>query len=328
MPFTLLQVSSVAERCYLIEALYWLAFRHFPLALYSPNGVDERQDRENLEGLDPHLPWDMTISDEECRLVGIQADPRYEELITGDFHQEPDRIRDLLARLKNLPKEELATLEKQLEESIPFYERVSLFEAELEIYLDLYKSQLFVSLREGTVTASGLMLPDSTIERSRAQLEDSGWSDWEKQDWQAIPPSAWRSFAIHWEESWLEASPRAFSHVLIERESLFGAFPVPSGEQVEGVVKVGDSYVLRSSEKPPLSGSTRRGRPPFEWDAFHVEVARRIHQRQVPRKREAFVAEMQAWCKAAWEKDVGRSTVLQKLRLYDDVLKALSEKPS
>jgi hypothetical protein len=39
-----------------------------------------------------------------------------------------------------------------------------------------------------------------------------------------------------------------------------------------------------------------RGRPPFNWESFHVEIAMRIKSNSFPEKQEALIADMQKWC--------------------------------
>lgn len=47
-------------------------------------------------------------------------------------------------------------------------------------------------------------------------------------------------------------------------------------------------------------------------------MAGRVQRGPLPAKQEALIAEMQDWCKAKWGLDVGRSTLLQKLKPYYD----------
>jgi hypothetical protein len=66
--------------------------------------------------------------------------------------------------------------------------------------------------------------------------------------------------------------------------------------------------------------SKLRGRPPFNWGAFHVEIAMRIKSNSFPEKQEALIADMQKWCCENWQQEVGRSTILQKVKPYYDAL--------
>ena len=47
--------------------------------------------------------------------------------------------------------------------------------------------------------------------------------------------------------------------------------------------------------------------------------------RRPSRKQEAFIAEMQQWCRQRWDRDVARSTLLQKVKPYYDALIRKSE---
>ena len=74
-----------------------------------------------------------------------------------------------------------------------------------------------------------------------------------------------------------------------------------------------------------VSRSGKRGRPAYDWDTFHLQMARRCKEGSLPTKQEALIAEMQAWCLTAWGRSVGRSTLLQKIRPYYDAFVRKSE---
>jgi hypothetical protein len=75
MPFTVLVPHALAERCYLSEALLWVALSRFPLAYILENGVDAREEPKLIEGAEPSHPYSETITDEECTRVGLPPNP-------------------------------------------------------------------------------------------------------------------------------------------------------------------------------------------------------------------------------------------------------------
>src|SRR5580700_5540380 len=94
---TILVPNEISEWCYLNEALYWVAIQRFPLAQGTENGVDQRQDREYVEGIDPNLPFDLTPTSVDCERAGISSNPIWEDILSGDsYHPEPSSIRELL----------------------------------------------------------------------------------------------------------------------------------------------------------------------------------------------------------------------------------------
>jgi hypothetical protein len=104
-------------------------------------------------------------------------------------------------------------------------------------------------------------------------------------------------------------------------------FPPPAAEPVDGVARMANDLVQPPDGDSRPAARAARGRPPLDWTTFHVEVARRIKEDTLPIKQEAGIAEMQEWCKARWHHDVGRSTVLQKLKPYYDAFLRQSQKP-
>jgi hypothetical protein len=63
-----------------------------------------------------------------------------------------------------------------------------------------------------------------------------------------------------------------------------------------------------------------KGRPPFDWDSFHVEMARIYSEKGLPAKQESLIEDMKKWCRGTWGRDVGRSTLLQRIKPYYDRL--------
>jgi hypothetical protein len=109
---------------------------------------------------------------------------------------------------------------------------------------------------------------------------------------------------------------------LVSFEQVLAAFPAevhPEGQ----AVRIGDCYQIQ--DRQAVARGTKRGRPAFDWDSFHLEMAKRLRVNNLPRKQEALIAEMQVWCLQAWGSDVGRSTLLQKIRPYYSAFMRLSE---
>jgi hypothetical protein len=75
---TFLQPVLVPERCYLFEALLWVAFQRLPILTTDHEGVDIRQSAENRESGEAGYAVkviDDYIFDEECDRAGIPQDP-------------------------------------------------------------------------------------------------------------------------------------------------------------------------------------------------------------------------------------------------------------
>jgi hypothetical protein len=70
--------------------------------------------------------------------------------------------------------------------------------------------------------------------------------------------------------------------------------------KVYGVFLVAGQRVAKENLEEETLRRKATGRPPFKWDEFHVEIARRLKSTELPAKQEAFIAEMQQWCSQKW----------------------------
>lgn len=322
--FTILVPNALAERCYLPEALLWLAVYRFPLAEILENGVDARESMERIDGCEPTDSYLDTLSDEECARVGLPPNPTFEEMVSGDVHLEPEMLRSILKIRRGADR---AKLERDLEESITFHERRDAWDLECKSFLDRYKAKLFLALREGTLAASGKRLPKATYSESMEQFDDEGYGNWFLEPWVAIPSSFWISDAIDWGNSDAEGRGVAYSLILIRTRELLQCFPPPPSEPINDVVKVGGTLVRSNEAALQAIKRSFTGRPSLNWDQFGVEVARRVKAGNLPEKQEAFIAEMQLWCRERWNREVARSTLLQKIKPYYDEFVRVSKTP-
>jgi hypothetical protein len=70
-----------------------------------------------------------------------------------------------------------------------------------------------------------------------------------------------------------------------------------------------------------------RGRPPFPWDPFHIEVATLLLRNELPEKKEAAIEYFQGWFLREHGIEVGRSVIGDKLKpYYDKFIKARGQK--
>ena len=317
MPLTVLVPHALADRCYLSEALLWVAVTRFPLGFIAENGVDARVEPEYIEGLDSYLPFEEPVNDEECKSVGLPPNPEYEAHEAGQWHQTPEHIRKLL-QYDSIDESHRAELEQELQVSIAFERRCEAWDAEFNSFADFHKAKLFLSLREGRLPASGKMLARNSYSESLSHLKATDWEGWDNVTWVPIPSDFWITDKIDWKESRAEGRGPARCLILVETEALLKCFPPPVAGQPGNVAKIAHNLILIGDDAVDTQSSARRGRPAFDWDAFHLEITRRLLANRLPKKQEALVAEMQAWCSEAWRRDVGRSTILQKVKPYYD----------
>jgi hypothetical protein len=316
---------AVAARCYLQEALLWVAVNRYPIAHFPEHSIDAREDDEYVEGLEPYIPNDEPLSSDECAAAGLSSNPEREDFDTGDFHQTPENLR-MIHQMVGLPDDDRKRIERELIEAEAFDERQKAWDAEFESYLDAPKARLFLALREGRVGAVGKPLPLPTYEASLVNLEAQQWEGWDNVGWQPIAHGFWISTKIDWFGCRADGKGRAYGLILVDCEQLFEHFPARVERLDQVVGKVGNALVLDDGPRTTAPRGLPRGRRPMDWDAFHLEVAQRLQEGALPAKQEAFVAEMQDWCRANWRKDVGRSTILSKLKPYYDAFVRTSGK--
>ena len=63
MCLTVLLPHEVAARCFISEALLWIAFRRLPLRYYGEHEEDGRLNLEDSEGLDPAIVEEPVTDD-------------------------------------------------------------------------------------------------------------------------------------------------------------------------------------------------------------------------------------------------------------------------
>jgi hypothetical protein len=93
-------------------------------------------------------------------------------------------------------------------------------------------------------------------------------------------------------------------------------YPIPDLPEVGSVKKLCDTYILDRQNLEDAPVQARRGRPPFPWEEFHVEVAALIQKNALPEKKEAAIAHFERWFRAKLGISVSRTAIGQKLKPY------------
>lgn len=301
------------ERCYLSEALYWIAFNRFPVASYTRNGIDVREDPDEIEGFEQSFPFEEIVSASECAYAGLPVNPEWVAMIEGNYSPSSKELERIL-RMTTLSEKERSSYSKSLDRALEAEKNLAEWEEEFEAFIELHRAKLFLALREGRLKATGRKLDKPTIEEAFAeyQLADN-WKDFAALPWEEIPARFWSLDDTAWYLSQSHGRKHSYCLILIELDDLLEVFP--EGEGIKRLVtQIGDALILADDEEPHRKNP--RGRPPFDWDALHVEMAARIKEHGLPAKQEAFIAEMQEWFEKRWKKQIGRSTLLQKIRPY------------
>jgi hypothetical protein len=91
----------------------------------------------------------------------------------------------------------------------------------------------------------------------------------------------------------------------------------PGEREIVSVERIGSTFVL-SDKAPVAHARAGRGRPPYPWEAFHLQVAGLIRRDELPKKKEAAIEHFQAWFLREHGVVASRSVVGEKLKPYYD----------
>jgi hypothetical protein len=186
--------------------------------------------------------------------------------------------------------------------------------------IELPATKVFLKLREGQIQAAGKRLPEGAAIIDFLEQDNSyGGSDFDHLVDTAIPADLWTMPGIDWVSNALTARSICYCDVSLSVETLMAEFP-PAPSPVEGAEFVGDFLRVKEPMAENVRHSTARplGRPPMiAWEAFHVEVASRLKNGQLPQKKEAAIQEMLSWFESTQKaKRPSRSAVSEKLTPY------------
>ncbi|WP_068029012.1 hypothetical protein [Rhodoplanes sp. Z2-YC6860] len=312
-----LQPVPVPEHIFLGEVLYWVAFQRLPKPDFNEDG-QEIHDGEVAAGLAIEIPF-PEISDEEADRIGIPPDPRYLAMVDEQIPLSLSHY-DQLLRFPGLSTEEKARFEGERKDTEIYQQELAAWRTKYKQGLEYSSSQIFVALKRGELQAMGRLLPGYD------QKNIQEWLDRDERDFldypiQKIPSSFWTLTGMDFEASSASNGSKFYCHVVLKTVDVLSCFP---GDRVPvaGVERVGDSYVV-SEASAKLPQQNRRGRPPYAWDSFHLEVAALIEQRQLPEKKEAAIQHFQTWFKSTHGVEPSRAAIGEKLKPYYDRFRQL-----
>jgi hypothetical protein len=277
-----LVAHEIAKTCFLIQALLYRAVARFPLQIPEDEAIDP------------------VLTPEECRVAGLQPDPKWEEIEKGEDDE----------RLLAVISWPAGSDERRHEERIKWKAvqewRRNEWNHGFQELLKPHYSELLTTLREGRLRSHGQR---SWPVNKEGITDDASWPGI---DWEPVSSTFWSSCEIDWEKNRAKGGTAAYESIVVETEDLFREFPFPRAEET-GVGRIGDCFILTDEIAAPTGNL---GRPPFPWDEFHLELAKHAVNDAFDKKQEAFIEKMKAWCENRWGRSVGRSTLLQKITPY------------
>jgi hypothetical protein len=280
-----LLAHEIAETCFLIQALLYRAVARLPLQIPEDEAIDP------------------VLTPEECRVAGLQPDPKWEEIEKED----DERVLAVIA-LPAGSDERKRLHEQRIKWKAVQEGRRTEWNHGFQELLKPHCSELLTTLREGRLRSHGQR---SWPVNKEGITDDASWPEI---DWEPVSSTFWSSCEIDWEKNRAKGGTAAYDSIVVETEDLFREFPFPPPERTD-VGRIGDCFIL-TDEIAAASGNL--GRRPLPWDEFHLELAKHAVKDTFRDKQEAFIEDMSVWCKNRWGHTVGRSTLLQKIKPYYD----------
>jgi hypothetical protein len=307
-----LQAVGVPERCYLGEVLLWVAFQRLPTALYDYEGKEIRETTE-AGGMLVEIP-DWVISEDETKRAGIPTDPTFLALTQEESTLLPDFYDDMLERY-GPESYERANFAKERVAAQIFQDKCAAWQRRYEQAVEYPASRIFVALKGGHLGATGRLIPGRNLDEARGYLEreDKDVFDFPVVE---IPALFWSLSGMDFKSSASGNGVAYYCHVACRTADVLSLFP-GDREPVTGIVRVGDCFVLdETAPKPPRQSS--RGRPPYPWEPFHLEVAALLQRGELPSKKEAAIQHFQTWFQTMLGIEPSRAAIGERLKPYYD----------
>jgi len=315
----------------LYEALLWIVFHRIPIISLSENNIDCRIDNEIIDGIEIDQFHIDEVTQEEYKNAGLPINPYIEAKLKCGYCVDPKQFDDAIADTTNDTKKYFLDKKKAAEHFFRMKQRWDRLYAN---FIERQKIKLYSCFCDGTIEPVGKLLPVNTIKEYHNPY-DSNEYDFEHHfddnmyhiTWTQIPRDFWLLNKIYWRDSMADGTCGAYCLIVIDTEQLFEAFPPPNDGPILQVSQIGSNYIFTNDQGQAVSPPpSTRGRPSLPWDEFHVEMARRLQAGELPDKQEAAIEDMREWCHQRWQKNVGRSTLLLKIKPYYDAFFRKSEK--
>ena len=313
---TFLQPVAIPQRCYLFEVVLWLAFRRLPVATGDAEGNDIRESDENRvpgRGGYSIQVLDDYIFDEECEYAGIPPDPSWRAALEETATLSVGHYDELLKEC-NVNDPFRKHLEEDREEAIRFQAAMKEWEAHFQRVIEYPASRIFVALRDGSLAASGKLLPAFDLDEAVAKLSEEGLDIFDIEP-TPIPKTFWTLQGIDFKNNTAQNGRANYCYITLATEDVLSVFP---GEraQVSKVERVGDTFIVSEPTATPLARQLRRGRPSYAWEPFHIEVTSLLQQGALPKKKEAAIQLLQDWFERELNVRPSRAAISQKLTPY------------
>lgn len=309
----ILEPRPLAEECFLFEALNWLAFHMYPIAL-DLDPIADRVGREKyckgMEVNPGYIFFNKTIREKHK----FPPDPVLEELSKGY-----DICLDYVKFWHNIAIE-TADVDDENTSEFECLNKGKDFKRFLEEKYEVPKNKICVALREGQIKAFGKKV--KTNESFNAE-------GLKKINYEEIPPSVWKHDKINWDKGWCEYRTNRYIHVKIQVENLLTCFSEAEVDKIIETKQIAGNFVLEDYldlSKQAAQKASRGKKPIYSLPDFLEEVAIRFKKDHLPTKQDAFIADMTDWCKKTWGISPKNTWIKDHIRPFYKALKNIEKK--
>jgi len=322
----ILAPQTIAKECYLIEALFWVAFKIYPFECRRRLNEDDFEiDRSgtDLLGLVNILTRiTNTFTEENCNRFNL---PFFSEDIFNS-NVEPNSIEEVFDEFFNpkLTTPQLHLISEDADNA--FRTGIKNWVVALAKKLDLAKSELFIHLRKGELQSHGVKLgeyqdsEEYIVEEinfeeilskyaSGTPICDGivGWDSLQYYQIKitGIPEDFWSLEGIDWTLSRALSNAAGYFNILINTKELFALFPEPKPRKTIKIKSTNRTFIVDETEllANPSIVFSKKGRPIlYDWEAIDKEMSKRETDNTLPESQKARIIDMQLWYKKKFVK--------------------------
>lgn len=309
----------VPQRWHLIEAVWWIAVSRIPYHgeresfLESPSNYKDREFRSPFLTRSNIMALEREYTDE----IGVSPSP----FIDNPF-DHLDQIDEKILDLRHLISETAPRWNRDLKTELTALEdfviECSEWTTQHNMKLDESVIKLFNSLKEGHLIAFGYKIPAENTHAVSGSMKSRSLRFREMQR-QKIAPEEWSLKGFGWDNSTLECNHFVYAGIIVIRDHLLSKFSpvcqkIDNGGHCDGLIisSEKENFVFADDARD----KAKSGRPAKDWDAFHLEIAKRLDASALPSKQTAAAYEMRDWFKTELDAEVGLSTLAEKLAPY------------
>lgn len=306
---------------YLVEAVWWISLQRVPDDHYGGQRLFEGFPNDGDQPLGIELSQTRVLALEKQFTDRAKISPN-PMIVSDEYHSSETLLQNL--------EEYKAFLEQPHSQSVKSTYANVIGDIEDQLYerdrwlrehrknLDVELTKLFVPLYEGRLRATGFKIRGSSVDEAKAHIRQHSllFSTMKRVP---ISPDEWSLEGMSWDDCILQTDHHLYAGVAITRDELLSVFPpkckpLKSGGMCDEYIVTSANHRIEFVEEE--DSSSRTGRPTKDWDAFYLELSKRLIENSLPAKQSAAAYEFRIWFKDTLGEKVGLSTISEKLKPF------------